>query len=873
MSMDPVILGLLAGVVASEPDEAPESIALQMFEQVTMVRDASEGSDRTCYICIGKHCLYFVAKTLDSMFDGRRLSYLHIERAIIDPSTRCRFLLELVSDHDDANWEAGDRIFVESQHREQLLEHIGLCWQAETMFRKYEVRKFQRFVPKAGEARGDFSLADRNSNDHLQVCPFKEYNEEEFRHRGYGVFLRKGFRSDSGLRTGTFVHDRGWSVVYNAQTVVMPPKVQITIHVDDPKSIMELERSATGEDDLRTVAAMYKQAITEKLDQFYMLANNAYNKRMNRNASVASWDGWEFFVRGQEYAFACVIFRREYIPPLCDTVQDIAVLLRCPAANLTHDICEVCMDECHFVADTLASTADGQTYDNMIQARLDTLQCTEEAYRWLKGVHNLQPVHSRAATKFVKSIVKILVADGQLWDETIVEADVFRDVDVLSDPLKVAEELIADYGQMLGSDDKKLRDERRNSWRHRIARYLAYCVDGGIVGDRFTMGTLVHAMVNSGGDTDRVLKGVIEFLLQVVAPGDNARANVPLANLLQDPEDFGRHSFNERVMKLLLIEGFIANEWRRRAGSGTTYEMLLAALLKSDNVGIGLRTLICRQVLEGTSSRDAENAGGQVLVPALIKVMQAGNLNLSSCATAALVNLSCGKDSTKSVLVSSGCLKLCVRQLRAKDDDLTLYTLYLLVNLTKTAHHRDIFLTEGGMPLLVDILTSSYQNLRKQKILTELASVIGQLCNDNETRTLISDSFPVVPCLLWINDIAQPNTKLKAKLLFALRQLSVGENKIKVGKHAIPKLVEELMQATAKAVECINNTVLLLTMLARVNSNALMINRDGRLDDALLYCGLQDDEGREAKGHKFGPAIWDKVLALKERIREAEHGS
>merc|ERR1712084_158004 len=101
-------------------------------------------------------------------------------------------------------------------------------------------------------------------------------------------------------------------------------------------------------------------------------------------------------------------------------------------------------------------------------------------------------------------------------------------------------------------------------------------------------------------------------------------------------------------------------------------------------------------------------------------------------------------------MVGEGIIPLCVQQLKKKDDDLTLYTLFLLVNLTKTPHHRAIVVRAGGVPLLVDILTSSYQNLRKQKILTEVASVLGQLCNDRDTRNSISEDFPVVQCLLWI---------------------------------------------------------------------------------------------------------------------------
>merc|ERR1711971_387397 len=80
---------------------------------------------------------------------------------------------------------------------------------------------------------------------------------------------------------------------------------------------------------------------------------------------------------------------------------------------------------------------------------------------------------------------------------------------------------------------------------------------------------------------------------------------------------------------------------------------LLSALLNCEHVGIGLQSLICREIL-------AENSGNpsagddrklQILVPALVVVMQKGNLSLAACPTAALVNLSCGKSSTKTLLM------------------------------------------------------------------------------------------------------------------------------------------------------------------------------------------------------------------------------
>lgn len=216
-------------------------------------------------------------------------------------------------------------------------------------------------------------------------------------------------------------------------------------------------------------------------------------------------------------------------------------------------------------------------------------------------------------------------------------------------------------------------------------------------------------------------------------------------------------------------------------------------------------------------------------------------------------------------------MSLAIRQLKLKDDDLTLYTLYLLVNLTKTPHHRSIVVREGGVPLLVDILTSSYQNLRKQRIITEVASVIGQLCNDADTRAAISDYYPVVLCLLWVYDGAQPNTKLKAKVLFALRQLCMlGTNKIKVGQHVIPRVIEEISQARpGRSDECLTNSILLLSTLAQVRSNAQMMNNQNRLMDALEACGLE--QHGENKKHRFGQLILERVKKLKERVDEAKY--
>lgn len=859
-----------------------------------------------CYLCVGMHAMYFVKALFtgageDDLTEGKKLAYVDIFQVVKDTSTQRAFLLvinrvarrqnsSIANDEDLPDWEGGsdDRVIVESEQREATLEQIAICWQAEHMFRYYEVKKFPLYTGDFEKSRKEpvenSTLTKQKQNDKAQVQPFKGYSSG-FQFGGYSFFMRDGFKSASGLNNGTWTHDTGWKVNYNAAKIDMPEGSELTVYVEDPRSMLELEASVSGEDDLRTVAMAYKHAVTEHVGQYYLLSNAAYNKRMNRLNDIAAWDGWEFTVRSKEFCFACVLFRRGYIPPICDTAQHIAVMLRCPPIldpvdgkmKMTQDMIEVIRDECCFVADTLAPVSDvRKIYKDIVQARLNQLQYTEDGYRWLEGQLGMMPVHRKThAVRFVKALVKLVCEDK----DDIHNAPEIKDAQALHDPMLVPKEMIALAEPLIAGAEEDAQQGQRQAWRERISRYLAHCVDGGIMGERFNLCELVRRGLeqNLTPDTDNTLRGVIEFLLCILPRPDSEKDKkeqknekaLALKDLLKNPSKFCNHTFNEKVMRLLLSEGYIQHEWKRKAGgSGDEYYKLLASLLTSDHVGISLRTLICRQILEKTNERsehgkllDRNAQLVDVMVPALVQAMKGTNLSLTSCATAALVNLSCGDAATKTILVSSGAVKLLVKQLKMKDDDLTLYTLYLLINLTKTAHHRMIVIREGAVPLLVEVLTSSYQNPRKVKILEELSSVLGQLCNDGETRNQLSEQYPALLCFMWMFDQAQPNTRLKTTLMFALKQLCVlVRNKIKVGSQLIPKVFEEItLRCGPSCEEGVSNAVLLLQMLATINTCALMMTED-RMEQA----------GHKIKSlEKSHPHLKEKWMLLNDRVKEA----
>ncbi|CAE7354623.1 GLY3 [Symbiodinium sp. KB8] len=269
MSSDPVILDVLASICKD---------ALQMFERIVIVFDDKE--ERRANICISKHFIYFVnrvelrsqpqrggigrhlvfARLRDDLC-GERISYLDITRAVVDSSTNRYFLLEL-RPSQGSSW-SGTRILVQSTHRELLLQKIALCWQAEVMYRLFDVRKFEMVKAALGEQLAAVKMAKQN--DLIKIEPFRGY-EDSFSYRGYSFWLRKGFASVSGLKDGVFQNDQGWEVTYKAQPVSVPPGVRpklnsghsnldgtltesergVMVQVDNEQLIMDLEKSRDG---------------------------------------------------------------------------------------------------------------------------------------------------------------------------------------------------------------------------------------------------------------------------------------------------------------------------------------------------------------------------------------------------------------------------------------------------------------------------------------------------------------------------------------------------------------------------------------------------------------------------------------------------
>jgi len=290
-------------------------------------------------------------------------------------------------------------------------------------------------------------------------------------------------------------------------------------------------------------------------------------------------------------------------------------------------------------------------------------------------------------------------------------------------------------------------------------------------------------------------------------------------------------------------------EHSKDGGLSVHYANFLGHLLQSSHSSTNLKAAACRQAI---AAQDAEQ--GAALCAPLLQVMAHGGLFLATYACAALVNLSQAQDTVKSCLMDGGVVEVVLQQLASNDSDLTLYSLMLLVHLTKLTHHRHRWTQAGLVDVLVNILTSTYGVLQyKHRIITELCSVLGQMCNHEETREKLCDlgQSQVIECLLHVFETAEgvrrelpwsearPSlgdeqwgplpaaaAKVTSKVLFTLKQLAANTPSAKelIGRRAIWHIVLDLRcEANLEHLDWALNAITLLVLLAVSRRNVDLI--------------------------------------------------
>jgi len=854
MASDQQVLAALAAKTSQD---------MRYFE---LVRVACGTLKRKCYVCLGKHAMIFVRSDLNGMIHkGGELMYAYINKVVQDKQTSQHLLL-LLSENKPGEWES-TRLFVQIDNRELFLKHLRCNWQTDRMWRMGRVEPFPKFEYEITTKVAVTFLAAEQAQDSQPAVP----DVEPF--RGYKWCTYQGYR---------FMIPAAFSDQANAIQVEQTGEyknegtgVTLIVHVHENLTLDQLEK--LNRDHIRWVAAAYKVQLVKEESQFYVLKDAMRPKRMNLSGDVAAWHGWEITIRTREATLLCLLLRRQYVPPVCDSAQDIALMIRCPAEEWRRSELQVRL-EAYLCMDSFGPAASSnEVYHDIVQAKLDALRFDEAGLEWIGSHLKLQSMLRTEAKKFLRCIIKLFLVPGQEEGVAGVHRSILNDASVLVENdddeewadlpefnISMLDRMDQFSFSMLGLPRQEKEDTEaaqivRNKFIARMGRYFCWAVDGGLLGPRFTLDTMVEGLGQVGEQEYSLATTLFNFMLHMRSKDfHKAYELMPLMQQIIGIKDC---IFNDRAMTVVL-----STEWLRKQFGrvrDVEYFQVLGKLLQS-SAGINLKAYVCRVFMEArqeSKGGSAETYASMAALEGLLYTMKTGPLYLQTYASAALVNLSHGNDAIKTKLMGAGIAKLAIENIKTKDDDLINYTLTLMVNLTKEPHHRVVLVDEGVLPLLYDMLTSSYQqclkpknagpdatgsammaNSMKDKLLTQLCSVVGHFCKDEAYREHFLEMYPhTIKCMVYIATHCVPGSVLMSKVMFSLKQLCANafDKKEWCGTVVIKPLIKFLRDLSIqdrddvekgldftdveRNPEFIYHAMLLLQMLATLSDNCSII--------------------------------------------------
>lgn len=853
------------------------------------------GPPKKAYLCVGQSCLCLLASSMSrrlQAFNGQ-VDYAWMEKVAVDASSRTKFLVALSLSKVKASlnsfYKGPSQFIVESDDRDELLKLISTYFVADGLHRHGKFESLPRFQHDLGTSPAPSS-----------IVPPTGYKKASF--RNYTFFIRKDFQdvpnAVSKAATGHFsmaaskLFDRTFSWSSS------PGDVELLVSVVDPLPLASLR--PLGREHVRWVALECKQSLLRSWNA-RVVHNRPYMKKMNLANDVASWSCWEMFIEDNDFTWAVIVLRRQYVPPVLDTAQDFILAMKCRSAKDRErkKNVEAClMRELAFIADSFSPQPHPNLNLDLVQAKLDALLFDDEAFHWIYDRFKLVPVgHFNIhmyCTVFVKGVVKKLYNEHVLnSSECVNEMELKTDAvcssgtsDADMERVHVILKALAHPGEGLPRTNPN--PESIHAWQARVACYFAYQMDGGMLGSRITLATLVEGVHN--GRVPQEVSIVFENILACLLHLRAEDLRVPwelkvitaqmlgLGLLSPLPESAGKSgdaevqgvqcSFNDRVMQVLLETGHLRkvlqDEDAGKDCMSMEYAHLLANLLSCSAASTNLKACVCRLII----ADEAVGEKGQsiVLADGLARLMQKGSSFLVTYASAAMVNLSQSHEVVRSHFIHQDLVPVCMHNVRMKDTDLMLYSVMLFVQLTKRSNHRAALEKYGVLQLCFEVLDAIHEQLdHRWRVVAELCVVLGQLFCDQEAVAIAErPEHKVTTSLLSLLDAALPpgagagralsesSSKIVTKAIFTLQKICGGEGvRSEVCDSNILKKLVELLedQENLSNVELMNNVLHLFALLSVGRNCSAKIQQFGwgRVYDTLMASplALSQDAVRE----------------------------
>jgi len=146
---------------------------------------------------------------------------------------------------------------------------------------------------------------------------------------------------------------------------------ELFVNVVDPAPLSDLVR--LGREHVRWVAMECKASLLKSWSSV-VLQNSPYMKKMNLSNDLAAWSCWQLAIQDKEDSWAIIVLRRQYLPPMMDTIQDFILALRCPTEVAKPETLKGrLMDEVAIMADSFSPVPHPNLNADVVQAKLASM--------------------------------------------------------------------------------------------------------------------------------------------------------------------------------------------------------------------------------------------------------------------------------------------------------------------------------------------------------------------------------------------------------------------------------------------------------------------------------------------------------------------
>lgn len=695
---------------------------IRYFCQVNHVGIIDEPFSDTCLFCLGEHSIFVISS--DMQDTKGEIFYAHVERVVeqgYDKGAQNVLRIEL---SDDRQKGIPQKMTLITSEKEMLLKYLKCYWETDYMWRLGKISKLTITKEKIDLKR----FKKSTKNDTARNLYLRSSNQNRvYSYKGYSFFARNYLNRNPEL-----------AAEYSGKDPETGEEYTLMIYIENSKAI------ETIDEDMRSVIEDFAENMLGQgeSNNYWYVRNSPYMKRMNLVEDLASWKAWEVVMRSRDKDDCIVLLRRNFIPPLMDTSQEIYIHVTGKSQART-----IALD----AADSIFSNSiTNEIYREVLIQKANALLLDEETAAFYQLHLGIFPSNVHLAYQFILQILKIInESTGNREDHlkklidhltTLGAARTKQFAEYDKEPEKII--------QAFESSTKgTLKAPGLYRWYEKVSRYLAYCVDGGLLKSKFTLEDLVEpvmrGVLRDAADLKK-LKSCINYLLylrEADEPFQNDDLYSKVYNMLHgsgfaDAKGPNHrytvqlYVYNEKMLVALIESGYLQRELEI-SGDSTIFPKLLVYLLERRDSSMQLKASICREIMKPQEASDLQNM--KSLLPHIMYLYRSKNYTLATLAATAMVNLSHANRENKQFLYQKR--NEIYSRLKTKDQKLMAYSFVILNNLASEASRRRN-LSKEIRPYIKEVLdgtgisNTNYSN----EVISRSLQLATTLCKDHFTR-------------------------------------------------------------------------------------------------------------------------------------------